>query len=86
MQSICNACDGTGCSPFGPPPGDYRTYRCSSCGGSGEADDGLDHYQVSIELTIVLEQPSCEKHVLQMAEEQILDLFEAGDVSVELLE
>jgi DnaJ-class molecular chaperone len=86
METICHTCDGTGCSPHGPPPGEYRTYRCGSCEGSGVTDDGQDHYTVSIELTIVLEKPSWKVDALQMAKEEILDLFEAGEVCVELKE
>ena len=47
MSDICNVCDGTGCCPFGPPPGETKSFTCSACGGSGEyksATEGNDEY------------------------------------------
>lgn len=46
MSIICSVCDGTGCCPFGPPPGAAKTFTCSACNGTGEPSttEGHDEY------------------------------------------
>ncbi len=49
MSIICNSCDGTGCSPYGPHPAESRTMICRTCGGSGgrEFDPSIDDEEMA---------------------------------------
>ena len=85
MIEICNSCSGTGSSKYGPPPGN-RSYGCSSCGGSGEIDDGMNRYEAIVTGEFDLEQDSDLDYVKQIALERLYDELESEAISLTLLE
>ena len=85
MIEICNSCSGTGCSKYGPPPGN-RSYGCSSCGGSGEIDDGHERYEATVTIDIEIERGSDADYVKQIALERLYDELESEAISLTLLE
>lgn len=85
MKTICDSCSGTGCSQYGPPPGN-NAYSCYTCGGSGEIENGLVKYEAIVTVEFDLEEDSDLNYVKQIALERLYDELESEAIDLTLLE